>query len=103
DPVRYITNRSSGKMGFALAAAAREAGAEVVLISGPVALSTPRGVRRVDVETAEEMYRKVQEEIADTKVFIACAAVSDYRPRSASREKIKRTEEQMNLDLVRSP
>jgi phosphopantothenoylcysteine decarboxylase/phosphopantothenate--cysteine ligase len=103
DPVRYITNRSSGKMGFALAASAREAGANVVLVSGPVALATPAGVRRVDVETAEEMYNAVHAEIAGTDLFIACAAVSDYRPQAASRQKIKRNAEAIDLPLVRSP
>jgi phosphopantothenoylcysteine decarboxylase/phosphopantothenate--cysteine ligase len=103
DPVRYITNRSSGRMGFSLAAAAREAGANVVLVSGPVALATPPGVRRLDVETAEQMYARVHEEIADTDLFIACAAVADYRPERTAAEKIKRTEPVMHLDLVRSP
>lgn len=103
DPVRYITNRSSGRMGYALAAAARAAGADVVLVSGPVALPAPRGVRRVDVETAEEMYRQVHAEIADSDLFIACAAVSDYRPETAALEKIKRSGPDMHLDLVRSP
>ncbi|HEY8521444.1 MAG TPA: bifunctional phosphopantothenoylcysteine decarboxylase/phosphopantothenate--cysteine ligase CoaBC [Gammaproteobacteria bacterium] len=103
DPVRYITNRSSGKMGFALAAAARDAGGNVVLITGPVALETPRGVHRIDVETAEEMYHRVHEEIGDADLFIACAAVSDYRPQTVSREKIKRSAEEMQLALVRSP
>jgi phosphopantothenoylcysteine decarboxylase/phosphopantothenate--cysteine ligase len=103
DPVRYITNRSSGKMGFAVAAAAREAGAEVVLVTGPVALPTPAAVRRVDVETAEEMYRKVHEEIGGADIFIACAAVADYRPRDAAVQKIKRSAPEMELNLVRSP
>ena len=103
DPVRYITNRSSGRMGFALAAAARRAGGSVVLISGPVALETPAGVRRVDVETAEQMYREVHRRIANVDLFIACAAVSDYRPHTAARDKIKRSEPEMRLDLVRSP
>jgi phosphopantothenoylcysteine decarboxylase/phosphopantothenate--cysteine ligase len=103
DPVRYITNRSSGKMGFAVAAAAREAGADVVLVSGPVALPTPAAVRRVDVETAEEMYRAVHEAIAGADVFIGCAAVSDYRPRNAAKQKIKRSAAELELDLVRSP
>jgi phosphopantothenoylcysteine decarboxylase/phosphopantothenate--cysteine ligase len=103
DPVRYITNRSSGKMGYAVAAAAREAGADVVIVSGPVALRTPSGVRRVDVETAEQMYRAVHAEIADTQLFIACAAVSDYRPESVAPEKIKRNSDAMHLDLVRCP
>jgi phosphopantothenoylcysteine decarboxylase/phosphopantothenate--cysteine ligase len=103
DPVRYITNRSSGKMGYAVAAAAREAGADVVLVSGPVALSTPAGVRRIDVETAEQMYRAVHGEIGEAGLFIACAAVSDYRPQSVSPEKIKRTSDELQLDLVRCP
>ena len=103
DPVRYITNRSSGKMGFALAAAARAAGADVVLVSGPVSLPTPEGVRRIDVETAEQMYRAVHAEVANADLFIACAAVSDYRPQFAATEKIKRSELEMRLDLVRSP
>jgi phosphopantothenoylcysteine decarboxylase/phosphopantothenate--cysteine ligase len=103
DPVRYITNRSSGKMGYAVAAAAREAGAEVVLVSGPVALPAPAGVRRVNVETAEELYKKVHEEIGGTSIFIGCAAVSDYRPQQAAAQKIKRTAEEMALALVRSP
>jgi phosphopantothenoylcysteine decarboxylase/phosphopantothenate--cysteine ligase len=103
DPVRYITNRSSGKMGFAIAAAAREAGAEVVLVSGPVYLPTPAGVRRQSVETAEELFAKVQEEITGADIFVACAAVSDYRPEKASPQKIKRGAAGMDLPLVRSP
>jgi phosphopantothenoylcysteine decarboxylase/phosphopantothenate--cysteine ligase len=103
DPVRYITNRSSGKMGYAVATAASEAGADVVLVSGPVALPAPYGVRRIDVETAEQMYRAVHDEIAGADIFIACAAVSDYRPRAESQQKIKRTANEMSLDLVRCP
>jgi phosphopantothenoylcysteine decarboxylase/phosphopantothenate--cysteine ligase len=103
DPVRYITNRSSGKMGFAVTAAVREAGAEVVLVAGPVALPTPADVRRIDVETAEQMYRKVHDEIAGAHIFIGCAAVADYRPRDAADQKIKRTAAEMELSLVRSP
>jgi phosphopantothenoylcysteine decarboxylase/phosphopantothenate--cysteine ligase len=103
DPVRYITNRSSGKMGFAVAAAAREAGANVVLVAGPVALSTPANIKRIDVETAEQMFQRVHEEIADADVFIACAAVADYRPQTASAQKIKRSAAEMDLALVRSP
>lgn len=103
DPVRYITNRSSGKMGFAVAAAAREAGADVVLVTGPVALPTPAAVRRVDVETAEQMYKKVHEEIGGAEIFIGCAAVSDYRPREVADQKIKRSAAEIELALVRSP
>ena len=103
DPVRYITNRSSGKMGYALAAAAREAGAEVVLVSGPVALPAPAGVRRVDVETADELYAKVHDEIKGVDIFVGCAAVSDYRPQKAEQHKIKRNSAELELALVRSP
>ena len=103
DPVRYITNRSSGKMGYALAAAARRAGADVVLVSGPVALPTPRGVHRVDVETAEEMYADVHQCIGDADIFIGCAAISDYKPDCVADQKIKRTGTTLNLHMVRSP
>lgn len=103
DPVRYITNRSSGKMGFAVAAAFAQSGADVLLVSGPVSLATPPGVRRVDVETAEQMYRAVHAEIAETDLFVACAAVSDYRPETAATAKVKRTEPSLNMSLVRSP
>ncbi|MGD8977138.1 MAG: bifunctional phosphopantothenoylcysteine decarboxylase/phosphopantothenate--cysteine ligase CoaBC [Gammaproteobacteria bacterium] len=103
DPVRYITNRSSGKMGFAVAAAARAAGAEVVLISGPVHQPTPAGVRRVDVETAEEMLRETTAAVAGADVFIAAAAVADYRPKEAAGHKIKKHGESMDLSLTRAP
>ncbi len=103
DPVRYITNRSSGKMGYALAAAAQQAGAEVVLVSGPVSMSTPPGVERVDIETAEEMFTRVHDRIAEVDLFIACAAVSDYKPESEACEKLKRTDATLKLELVRSP
>ena len=103
DPVRYITNRSSGKMGYAVASAARAAGAEVILVSGPVALPAPAGVRRIDVETAEELYAKVHEEIAGVDIFVGCAAVSDYRPEKTAPQKIKRTAAELELALVRSP
>jgi phosphopantothenoylcysteine decarboxylase/phosphopantothenate--cysteine ligase len=103
DPVRFITNRSSGKMGFAVAEAARDTGAEVVIVSGPVNVATPAGVRRIDVESAEQMLKAVQAEIADTDVFIASAAVSDYRAREVAEHKIKKTSEQLVLELARTP
>jgi phosphopantothenoylcysteine decarboxylase/phosphopantothenate--cysteine ligase len=103
DPVRFITNRSSGKMGFAVAEAARDAGAEVVVVSGPVNVATPAGVRRIDVESAEQMLKAVQAEIADTDIFIASAAVSDYRAREVAEHKIKKTSEQLVLELARTP
>src|SRR5712692_2797279 len=80
DPVRYITNRSSGKMGYAVAEAAARRGAKVILVSGPVNLESPPGVERIDVRTAKEMHRAVVERIANTSVAILAAAVADYRP-----------------------
>jgi phosphopantothenoylcysteine decarboxylase/phosphopantothenate--cysteine ligase len=102
DPVRFITNRSSGKMGFAVAEAARAAGAEVVLVSGPVNVPTPAGVRRVDVETAEQMMAAVRADLPGTDIFIAAAAVSDYRPVQAAAEKIKKTSDSLMLALSRT-
>ncbi|MDE2337670.1 MAG: bifunctional phosphopantothenoylcysteine decarboxylase/phosphopantothenate--cysteine ligase CoaBC [Gammaproteobacteria bacterium] len=102
DPVRFISNRSSGKMGFAVAQAAREAGAEVVLVSGPVALPTPPGVRRVDVETAEAMHAAVEAEVAGADIFISTAAVADYRPAHPSGQKIKKTSERLQLEMERT-
>ena len=90
DPVRGITNLSSGKMGFAIARAAREAGAEVTLVAGPVHLPTPRGVKRVDVQTAQQMYDEVVPHAAKHSVFVATAAVADWRPASLSDQKIKK-------------
>jgi len=90
DPVRGITNRSSGKMGFAIARAAREAGAEVTLVAGPVHLPTPRGVRRINVESAEQMGMAVEQAVDAATVFIATAAVADWRPAQASQQKIKK-------------
>ena len=102
DPVRFISNRSSGKMGFAVAQAAREAGADVVLISGPVALPTPPGVRRVDVESAEAMLAAVQGEVEAADIFISTAAVADYRPAHPSGQKIKKTSERLTLEMERT-
>jgi phosphopantothenoylcysteine decarboxylase/phosphopantothenate--cysteine ligase len=102
DPVRFITNRSSGKMGYAVAEAARDAGAEVVIVSGPVNVPTPAGVRRIDVETAEQMMDAVRAELAGTDIFIAAAAVSDYRPVQAAAEKIKKTSDSLMLALSRT-
>lgn len=103
DPVRFISNRSSGKMGYAVAAAARDAGAEVVLVSGPVQICVPRGVERVQVESAEEMLQAVQHHLQGAHIFIAAAAVSDYRCREVAREKIKKTSDNLTLDLTRAP
>ena len=102
DPVRFISNRSSGKMGFAVAQAAREAGAEVVMICGPVSLATPPGVRRVDVESAADMLAAVEAEVRPDDIFISTAAVADYRPAQAATQKIKKTEESLALQMART-
>ena len=90
DPVRGITNLSSGKMGFAIARAARQAGAQVTLVAGPVSLPTPRGVKRIDVQSAMQMHEAVQQSVLHAKVFIAAAAVADWRPDLAAAQKIKK-------------
>ena len=102
DPVRYIGNRSSGRMGFALAAALRQVGAEVLLISGPVTLDTPAGVHRIDVRSAEQMHAAVLSALpADG--FIGVAAVADYRPKQKASNKIKKQNAEYPLELVRNP
>jgi len=103
DPVRFITNYSSGKMGYALAAAARRRGAEVVLVSGPVTLPPPYGVEAVMVESAREMFEKVMEHLEKSTVIIKAAAVADYRPAVRSRGKIKKTKGPLILELERNP
>ena len=99
DPVRFISNRSSGMMGFAVARAAAEAGARVCLVSGPVHLPTPPGVSRIDVESAEDMYQSVLGTLEDAQILIAAAAVSDYRPHAASNHKIKKGSGGLRLEL----
>lgn len=103
DPVRFISNRSSGKMGFAVAQAARRAGAQVTLVSGPVSLDAPAGVKRIDVESAEQMQSAVNAEVDATDIFISAAAVADYRPPQALAQKLKKTGDTLKLDLVRAP
>ncbi len=102
DPVRFLGNRSSGKMGFALAASAAAQGGEVVLIAGPVALPTPPGVRRIDIRSAAQMHEAVMAELAGIDTFIAAAAVADYRPKSVSAGKIKKSEGDSSLELQRT-
>jgi phosphopantothenoylcysteine decarboxylase/phosphopantothenate--cysteine ligase len=102
DPVRFISNRSSGKMGFAVAQAIREAGAEVVLVSGPVNIPTPPGVRRVDVESAADMLAGVLREIEGADIFISTAAVADYRPARPADQKIKKTSDTLDLNMERT-
>lgn len=90
DPVRGITNLSSGKMGFAIARAARQAGADVTVIAGPVSLATPRGVRRIDVRSAQDMFNAVQAQVTQAQIFVATAAVADWRPDTQADQKIKK-------------
>lgn len=103
DPVRYVSNYSSGKMGYAVAEAARDRGAQVVIVSAPVSLPAPYGVEIVSVRTAEEMRDAVVRECAGADVLVMAAAVADYRPASAAEQKIKRTKEGLSLSLVRTP
>jgi len=103
DPVRYLTNRSSGKMGFAVAAAAREAGAHVTMVSGPVQLETPAGITRINVESARDMYAAVHRHIAEADVFIAAAAVADFQPVTVAKQKIKKQGVAVKLELEPAP
>jgi phosphopantothenoylcysteine decarboxylase/phosphopantothenate--cysteine ligase len=100
DPVRYLSNRSSGKMGYALARAGVEAGADVTLISGPVALAPPAGVRTTNVETADQMFDAVIGSIADVDIFIGCAAVADYRVDAPAEQKRKKNDLSLSLTLT---
>jgi len=102
DPVRFISNRSSGKMGFAVATAARDAGADVTIVCGPVNLATPPGVKRIDVESAADMLNAVMKNIDDVDIFVATAAVADYRPACPVECKIKKTSESMDLKMERT-
>ncbi|MGL0820582.1 bifunctional phosphopantothenoylcysteine decarboxylase/phosphopantothenate--cysteine ligase CoaBC [Vibrio vulnificus] len=105
DPVRYITNHSSGKMGYALAQAAMQLGANVTLISGPVSLPTPVNVHRVNVDSAQEMYDAVMAQACHHDIFISCAAVADYRPATIAEQKLKKTDDsdEMTLTMVKNP
>ncbi len=100
DPVRFIGNYSSGKMGFALAEECLERGAEVTLIAGPVALSCSPAIRRIDVESCEEMYQAATQAFADSDAAILCAAVADFRPKHTANKKIKREKDDLELTLV---
>jgi phosphopantothenoylcysteine decarboxylase/phosphopantothenate--cysteine ligase len=103
DPVRYVSNRSSGKMGYRLAEAARDRGAKVILVSGPTSLAAPHGVEVVPVRSAQDMQRAVAERVGPATVVVAAAAVSDFRPAEASPSKMKKDSGPMKLDLVRTP
>ena len=103
DPVRYLTNRSSGKMGYAVAEAAARRGAHVILVSGPTSLEAPAGVERIDVRTAEEMHRAVLDKVVSCSIAIFAAAVSDYRPAEPNGQQIKRNTESFTLSLEPTP
>ncbi len=102
DPVRVITNRSSGKQGFALAQALASLGAKVTLVAGPVSLATPRGIERVDVETADQMLAAAMSAADRAHIFVGTAAVADYRPKAAAKEKIKKKDDALSIDLERT-
>ena len=103
DPVRYISNRSSGKMGYAIARAASEAGAEVTLVSGPVLLDVPERVNCYKVRSAVQMYKRVFEQLDNIDIFIATAAVADYRPIETKSQKIKKSQDTMTIKLIKNP
>jgi phosphopantothenoylcysteine decarboxylase/phosphopantothenate--cysteine ligase len=103
DPVRFISNRSSGKMGYALAKALSEQGAEVTLVSGPASVAPPAGITCIDVEQAEEMRKEVISRASQADIFIGVAAVADYRPRQVADEKIKKDGQFVTLELVKNP
>ncbi|MCY9804077.1 bifunctional phosphopantothenoylcysteine decarboxylase/phosphopantothenate--cysteine ligase CoaBC [Vibrio scophthalmi] len=105
DPVRYISNHSSGKMGFALADMAQKLGAEVTLVSGPVALASPQGCQRVNVESALDMHQAVMNHAQQSDVFISCAAVADYRPETVADNKLKKTADNdaMTVKMIKNP
>lgn len=104
DPIRYLSNKSSGKMGYSLAQAAVDLGAEVTLVSGPTNLNVPDGLKEfISVDSAIHMYEKVDEKFKDTDIFIACAAVADYRPKEYQNKKIKKSDLNLTIELVRNP
>lgn len=103
DPVRFLSNPSTGKMGFSIARAAAKLGHKVTLIAGPVALKTPSGVERVDVVSAREMFEAVKEAVSTDCIFIATAAVADWRPKTCATKKLKKTEMSDVIKLVRNP
>lgn len=104
DPIRYLSNKSSGKMGYSLAQAAVDLGAEVTLVSGPTDLNVPDGLKEfISIDSAFQMYEKVDENFKNTDIFIACAAVADYRPKEYQDKKIKKSDLNLTIELVRNP
>ena len=100
DPIRYLSNRSSGKMGYAIAKAAIEAGHDVILISGPVHVDPPRGAKLLSAQTSDEMFDAVHRHVRDCDVLVMCAAVADYKPAQVSTHKIKKRDENLSLELI---
>lgn len=103
DPVRYITNHSSGKMGYAIAQAAQNMGAKVILVSGPTHLMAPVNVTTIQVTSAAQMHQHVMEQVKHCDVFVACAAVADYRPMQSNSQKIKKNEQELTLTFIKNP
>jgi phosphopantothenoylcysteine decarboxylase/phosphopantothenate--cysteine ligase len=103
DPVRFVSNRSSGKMGFAVARAVADAGAKVTLIAGPVNLPTPPSVERIDVESTQQMFDAAMQRIEGIDIYVGAAAISDYRPATAAAQKIKKSADTFVLEMVKSP
>lgn len=103
DPVRFITNRSSGKMGYEIASACAERGVEVVLVSGPVSIAAPEGIKTIDVETAQEMHDAVFANIVDADIYIGTAAVADYRAATPAEQKIKKSADELSIELTKNP
>ena len=100
DPIRYLSNRSSGKMGYAIAEAALQAGHDVTLISGPVNLDPPHGGRFISISTGDEMFDAIDRHLGDCDVLVMCAAVADYKPKNVSPDKIKKRETNLSLELI---
>ncbi|MGJ8679117.1 bifunctional phosphopantothenoylcysteine decarboxylase/phosphopantothenate--cysteine ligase CoaBC [Paraglaciecola sp.] len=103
DPVRYITNHSSGKMGYALAQAAQQLGAEVTLVSGPVNIPKPNKVKTLNISSAEQMHETVMQNVMHSDIFIGCAAVADYKPLNRTSQKIKKSDQELTLTFIKNP
>ena len=103
DPVRYISNHSSGKMGYAIAKAAQAMGAKVILVSGPTNLTAPANVSTIHVTSAAQMHQQVMEQVIHSDIFVGCAAVADYRPMQSNEQKIKKSEQELTLTFIKNP
>ena len=103
DPVRYISNHSSGKMGYAIAKAAQAMGAKVILVSGPTNLTAPANVSTIHVTSAAQMHQQVMEQVIHSDIFVGCAAVADYRPMQSNEQKIKKSDQELTLTFIKNP